>query len=201
MGGWRRLPRTPASTPTADRRPRTANRPPARKHDRRERRRTRATRVTLAERAKAEKAAMRVHKRRLGKRAAIGADWNGEGENDSEAATWPLAKALLAEGNKELLKAALAYRKTYEQAKSEAQLGGKGVTIGDGIRSISAPTSTATANWRPSRTATSTTRASGRGARRSTSRPRGSCPLRRTSPSRATRTSRANTAETCRSTT
>ena len=61
-------------------------------------------------------------KSRLAIRHNIGKDWDGKAANDNIA--WPLAKALLAEGNKELLKYAIAYRKIYNTAKSEAVLGG-----------------------------------------------------------------------------
>jgi hypothetical protein len=78
-----------------------------------------------------EQDAIRVQKMRLGKRAAIGKDWDGKADNDNIA--WPLAKALLAEGNTELLKYAMAYRRIHDTAKSEAMLGGKSVSVRDGI--------------------------------------------------------------------
>lgn len=59
---------------------------------------------------------------RLAIRHNIGKDWDGKAANDNIA--WPLAKALLAEGNKELLKYAIAYRRIYTLAKSEVVLGG-----------------------------------------------------------------------------
>lgn len=62
------------------------------------------------------------HKARLAIRHNIGKDWDGKAANDNIA--WPLAKALLAEGNKELLKYAIAYRRIYTTAKSEVVLGG-----------------------------------------------------------------------------
>ncbi|MGY6568516.1 MAG: hypothetical protein ACXIVE_05925 [Salinarimonas sp.] len=46
---------------------------------------------------------------------------------------WPLATALLREGNEELIQHAMAYRLIYDRAKSEAVLGGRGVSVGDGI--------------------------------------------------------------------
>ncbi len=91
-----------------------------------------AARDRIAAKQREEKQAMRAHRKRLGKRAAIGADWDGRG-GDNDNIAWPLAKALLAEGNTELLKAAMAYRRCYEQAKSEAMLGGKGVALGNGV--------------------------------------------------------------------
>jgi len=78
-----------------------------------------------------ERAACAAQRKRLGARASFGAEWNGSAANDN--IDWPLAKALLAEGNTELLKYAMAYRRVYEQAKSEALLGGKGVSLGDGM--------------------------------------------------------------------
>jgi len=69
-----------------------------------------------------EKKAMHKQKKRLAKRAKIGADWDGRSSaNDNQS--WPLAKALLAEGNTDLLKYALAYRRIYDTAKSEVVLG------------------------------------------------------------------------------
>ena len=46
---------------------------------------------------------------------------------------WPLATALLREGNNDLIKYAMAYRMIYDRAKTEAVLGGRGVSVGDGI--------------------------------------------------------------------
>lgn len=84
-----------------------------------------------ADRSLKEKAAMRIQKKRLGKRAKIGADWDGKADNDNIA--WPLAKALLAEGNGDLLKYAMSYRKIYNTAKSEVVLGGSGVVMREGF--------------------------------------------------------------------
>lgn len=78
-----------------------------------------------------EQDAIRIQKIRLGKRAAIGKDWDGKADNDNIA--WPLATSLIREGNTELLKAAMAYRRIHDQAKSEALLGGKSVAIRDGV--------------------------------------------------------------------
>lgn len=65
--------------------------------------------------------AVRAQKVRLALRAEHGKDWDGKAANDNIA--WPLAKALLAEGNTELLKYAMAYRRIYEQAKGEVLIG------------------------------------------------------------------------------
>lgn len=79
-----------------------------------------------------EKKAMHKQKKRLAKRAKIGADWDGRSSaNDNQ--NWPLAKALLSEGNTELLKYALAYRRIYDSAKSEVVLGGSGATLDGGM--------------------------------------------------------------------
>lgn len=68
--------------------------------------------------------AVHAEKRRLAMRASYGNDWDGRADNDN--INWPLAKALLAEGNTELLKYAMMYRKTYEMAKGEVLIGIKG---------------------------------------------------------------------------
>jgi hypothetical protein len=78
-----------------------------------------------------EQDAIRIQKMRLGKRAAIGKDWDGKADNDNIA--WPLATSLIREGNTELLKAAMAYRKIHDTAKSKALLGGKSAAIGGNI--------------------------------------------------------------------
>lgn len=66
--------------------------------------------------------ACHTERARLAIRGNIGKDWDGKAANDN--VNWPLAKALLEEGNRELLKYAIAYRKIYNTAKSEAVLGG-----------------------------------------------------------------------------
>lgn len=71
-----------------------------------------------------ERAGIHAQKRRLALRASYGKDWDGTADNDN--INWPLAKALLAEGNGELLKYAMMYRKTYEMAKGEVLIGIKG---------------------------------------------------------------------------
>lgn len=75
--------------------------------------------------------AVHAQKKRLAERAKMGKDWDGKADNDNIA--WPLATALIREGNKDLLKIAMAYRRIYDQAKSEATLGGNGVTMRDGF--------------------------------------------------------------------
>lgn len=79
----------------------------------------------------AEKPGVRAQKIRLGRRNSVGKDWNGVADNDNLA--WPLATALIREGNTELLKAAMAYRRVYDTAKSEALLGGKSASLRDGF--------------------------------------------------------------------
>lgn len=78
-----------------------------------------------------ERGGVHVQKRRLAARSKIGADWDGTAANDNIA--WPLATALIREGNMELLKAAMYYRKVHDTAKSEAKLGGTSVRIDDGM--------------------------------------------------------------------
>lgn len=81
--------------------------------------------------AEPERAGVHVQKERLAERAKVGKDWDGKAANDNIA--WPLATALVREGNTELLKAAMYYRKIHDTAKSEALLGGRTVSIGDGM--------------------------------------------------------------------
>ncbi|THK38158.1 hypothetical protein EHS39_11590 [Ensifer sp. MPMI2T] len=78
-----------------------------------------------------ERDGVHAQKSRLAKRAQIGKDWDGKAANDNIA--WPLATALIREGNTELLKAAMAYRKIHTEAHSGAVLGGRTASIGDGI--------------------------------------------------------------------
>lgn len=78
-----------------------------------------------------ERGGVHVQKRRLAARSKIGSDWDGTAANDNIA--WPLATALIREGNMELLKAAMYYRKVHDTAKSEAKLGGTSVRIDDGM--------------------------------------------------------------------
>lgn len=79
-----------------------------------------------------EREAVHAEKRRLHARASIGKKWDGKADNDN-AINWPLARALVREGNIDLLKVAMTYRRIYDQAKSEAVLGGSGVSLGDGV--------------------------------------------------------------------
>lgn len=82
--------------------------------------------------AKAEDRILERRERvRLGKRAAIGKDWDGRADNDN--INWPLATALLREGNTELLKAAVAYRRIHAQAHCGAVLGGSSAPLGKGM--------------------------------------------------------------------
>lgn len=78
-----------------------------------------------------ERDAAHAEKRRLHARASAGKDWDGTSANDNIA--WPLATALIKEGNTELLKYAMMYRKVHDTAKSEAKLGGSSVSLGDGM--------------------------------------------------------------------
>ncbi|RVO55154.1 hypothetical protein CN090_04355 [Sinorhizobium meliloti] len=78
-----------------------------------------------------ERDGVHVQKARLARMAKKGADWDGTAANDNIA--WPLATALIKEGNSELLKYAMYYRKVHDTAKSNAQLGGTSVRLGDGV--------------------------------------------------------------------
>lgn len=77
-----------------------------------------------------ERRAVHSQKRRLAARAAYGKDWDGKADNDN--INWPLAKALLAEGNGDLLKYAMKYRRIHDQAHSGAVLGGTTYTAKEG---------------------------------------------------------------------
>lgn len=79
-----------------------------------------------------ERGGVHVQKRRLSARSKIGADWDGTAANDNIA--WPLATALIREGNMELLKAAIAYRKLNDEANSSAMLGGTSPEIASGYK-------------------------------------------------------------------
>lgn len=77
-----------------------------------------------------ERDAVHAQKVRLHARASIGKNWDGKADNDN--INWPLATSLIREGNTELLKAAMAYRKIYDSAHSGALLGGKIYTEKEG---------------------------------------------------------------------
>lgn len=77
-----------------------------------------------------ERDGVHMQKARLAKRAKLGADYDGA-SNDNIA--WPLATSLVREGNTELLKTAMAYRRIHDAAKSEAKLGGHGVAMNEGF--------------------------------------------------------------------
>lgn len=81
--------------------------------------------------AEHEKEAVHAEKKRLAARAKKGADWDGTAANDN--ISWPLATSLIREGNTELLKAAMYYRKLHDEAHSGALLGGRTASIGDGM--------------------------------------------------------------------
>jgi len=78
-----------------------------------------------------ERDGVHEQKSRLAVRANVGKDWDGVAANDNIA--WPLATALVREGNTELLKYAMKYRRVYDSAKCEALLGGTSVRLGEGI--------------------------------------------------------------------
>jgi hypothetical protein len=80
----------------------------------------------------ADRGPVRKEKARIAIRHAESDKWDGKADNDN-ALNWPLARALVREGNTDLLKVAISYRRIYDQAKSEAVLGGSSPVIGDGI--------------------------------------------------------------------
>ncbi|UOK71697.1 hypothetical protein [Ancylobacter polymorphus] len=55
-------------------------------------------------------------------RQILGEDWDGEADNDNRS--WPLAKALIADGKTSLLRAAMEYRRIEASANSGTLLGG-----------------------------------------------------------------------------
>jgi len=81
--------------------------------------------------AENERDAVHAQKSRIAIRASFGKDWDGVAANDNIA--WPLATALIREGNTELLKYAMMYRKIHDMAKSNAMLGGSTVSFGEGM--------------------------------------------------------------------
>lgn len=90
-----------------------------------------ATRERLRIERAREVKAIAKQKRRISRRQSIGKDWDGRAANDNIA--WPLATALIREGNTELLKYAMMYRRIHTAATSNAVLGGSSVTMGDGM--------------------------------------------------------------------
>jgi hypothetical protein len=78
-----------------------------------------------------EREGVHAEKRRLHHRLKSSNDWDGTAANDNIA--WPLATALIREGNTELLKAAMYYRKVHGTAKSDAMLGGTSVSVGGDV--------------------------------------------------------------------
>jgi len=90
-----------------------------------------ATRERLrTERAREVKAIAKM-RRRIERRQSIGNDWDGRAANENIA--WPLATALIREGNTDLLKYAMMYRRIHTAAKSNALLGGSSVSLGEGM--------------------------------------------------------------------
>lgn len=86
-----------------------------------------AARELAAQHAKPS-ATYRKLSRQLQRRHAIGDD-TPRASNDNFA--WPLAKALLAEKNEELLKYAMRYKQIEASANSDARLGGDSVAYGE----------------------------------------------------------------------
>ncbi|MBX5303097.1 hypothetical protein HJB93_28350 [Rhizobium sp. NLR12b] len=63
--------------------------------------------------------------RRISKRQAVGKEWDGKAANDNPSL--PIIKALLAEGNNDLLPALLLYRRVEAAATSGAELVGNAI--------------------------------------------------------------------------
>jgi len=85
----------------------------------------------IEEKRKAEWFAMHKERARLARRMKhVDKDWDGKADNDN--INWPLATSLVREGNTELLKTAMAYRRIYDSANSGAQLGGTTYTPKEG---------------------------------------------------------------------
>jgi hypothetical protein len=76
---------------------------------------------------KAEKLAIHKERARLAIRMKIGKDWDGKADNDNPSL--PIIKALLADGNHDLLPALLLYRRLEAAVSSEAQLVGNAVGL------------------------------------------------------------------------
>lgn len=88
-------------------------------------------RAELDAKAKAESRALNKIKRELRKRMAVdpakpsvakGDDWDGSMVHDNKI-DWPLSKAMLQDGNHELLRTAIKYRTIHEKATMEPLLG------------------------------------------------------------------------------
>jgi hypothetical protein len=61
-------------------------------------------------------------KARLAERAKSGKDWDGTAANDNRI-DWPLSRAMIADGNGDLLRVAIRYRTIHSQAMAQPQLG------------------------------------------------------------------------------
>ncbi|MBX4996685.1 hypothetical protein HJB72_01595 [Rhizobium lentis] len=82
-------------------------------------------RATVKAKVKEEGKALTMFKRRLAKRNKPSDDWDGKADNDNPSL--PIIKALLAEGNNDLLPALLLYRRVEAAATSGAELVGNAV--------------------------------------------------------------------------
>jgi len=83
-------------------------------------------RKRMADADKAERRTINKARRRITARQSIGKDWDGVAANDNMS--WPLAKALLAEKNHDLLKWAIRYRQIEASATSGALLKGNSLS-------------------------------------------------------------------------
>ncbi|MGU3494227.1 hypothetical protein ACLBXM_09315 [Xanthobacteraceae bacterium A53D] len=86
---------------------------------------TAPARKRIAEAQAAEASTVSRITKRIAKRQSIGDGWDGKAANDNIG--WPLAKALLAAGDGELLKYAMRYRQIETSATSEVLLGGTSI--------------------------------------------------------------------------
>jgi hypothetical protein len=85
-------------------------------------------RAVVAAKVKAESRALNNMRRKIRKRQEEGNDWDGAAANDNRI-DWPLAKAMTADGNHDLLRVAIRYRAIHDRAMSQPLLG-EGVVVG-----------------------------------------------------------------------
>ncbi|MDQ0558323.1 hypothetical protein QO004_000096 [Rhizobium mesoamericanum] len=85
----------------------------------------RVDKAEVKAKARVEEKAINKHRRRLAKRNKPSDGWDGKAANDNPSL--PIIKALLAEGNNDLLPALLFYRRVEDAATSDAQLVGNSV--------------------------------------------------------------------------
>lgn len=89
-------------------------------------------RAMVKQKAQETSRALNKLRRQIHKRQDIGKDWDGVAANDNKI-DWPLSKAMLADGNGDLLRVAIKYRALHEKAMSEPLLG-EGVVAGGDLQ-------------------------------------------------------------------